>query len=210
MEKLETKKPRRYLRSRITRKLILDAGLGLFLAEGYKKTTITKISNQANVGYGTVYSHFKGKDDILACILDQLLHEFFVLLQIPFSPFSYQVSWDIYHDVIETAFRLAEQHRPMMKVLLEALDQSETITGYWNSMKDNFVNSICRAIDKALQYGYARPDIDPQKAAKASVFLVERFLWEVVQGKEKEIEYLSIFLTDLIYQGLFIKPTLKA
>jgi len=58
VEKSSPKRPSRYLRSRITRKLILDTALDVFLTEGYAKTTIAKISQQAKVGYGTVYSHF--------------------------------------------------------------------------------------------------------------------------------------------------------
>lgn len=206
MKKPETKRPRRYLRSRITRKLILDTALKLFLTEGYKKTTITKISSQANVGYGTVYSHFKGKDDILAKILDGLLDEFYALLQVPFTPTGYKEAWDTYWGVISTSFRLAEQHRPVMKVLQEALGQSEAISEYWETMKSCFIDSISRVISQAQQHGLAKPDIDPVKAAKANVLLIERFLWEVVQENETDIQYLSTFLTNMIYEGLFIKP----
>ncbi len=209
MEKPKTKRPRRYLRSRITRKLILDTALKLFLAEGYKKTTITKISDQANVGYGTVYSHFKGKNDILAKILDELLEEFYYLLKVPFEPTSYKEAWEIYWGVIETSFRLVEQHRPVMRVLQEALGQSETICKYWGTMEKNFIDSITGIISRAQQHGLAKPDVDPVKAAKANVLLIERFLWEVVQENETDIQYLSTFLTNMIYEGLFIKPVLK-
>ena len=50
------RRPRRYLRSRITRNLILDTAQTVFISEGYAKTTIARISEMANVGYGTVYS----------------------------------------------------------------------------------------------------------------------------------------------------------
>ncbi|HHX87441.1 MAG TPA: TetR/AcrR family transcriptional regulator [Firmicutes bacterium] len=206
MKKSDTKRPRRYLRSRITRKLILDTALNIFLTEGYKKTTITRISSQANVGYGTVYSHFKGKDDILAKILDSLLDEFYALLKVPFKPTSYTEARDIYWEVIETSFRLAEQHRPVMKVLREALGQSKAISEYWETMKNCFIASTSRVINQAQLIGLAKPDIDPSKAAKANVLLIDRFLWEVVQENETDIQYLSTLLTSMIFEGIFIKP----
>ena len=116
MEKSASRRPRRYLRSRITRKLILDTALEVFLSEGYSKTTIAKISEKARVGYGTVYSHFKGKDDILNQVVDGVLDEFYNLLDVPFSPLSVDEAFNSYHQLVLTSFRLSEQHRPLMKV----------------------------------------------------------------------------------------------
>lgn len=200
----ENRRPRRYLRSRITRKLILDTALEVFLAEGYAKTTITKISEKANVGYGTVYSHFKGKDDILKKVVDGVLDEFYHLLEVPFKPTDYAGAREIFLKVIETSFRLAEQHRTIMRVFQEALGQSEEIFNHWKAVKEHFISTSSRSITYGQQLGLAK-DIDPAKAAKAYILLIDRFLWEVVQEEEKDIEYLAAFLTDMIFEGFFIK-----
>ena len=73
-------KKRPYLRSRITQRLIIETSEKVFLEYGYNKATITRISQQANVGYGTVYSHFRGKDDLLnkeMCIRDRYTSTFY-------------------------------------------------------------------------------------------------------------------------------------
>ena len=197
-------RPRRYLRSRITRKLILDTALEVFLAEGYAKTTITKISERAIVGYGTVYSHFKGKDDLLKKVVDEVLDELYHLLEVPFQPTTYAEAREIFLKVIETSFRLAEQHRPIMRVFREALGQSDEIFNHWQAVKAHFISTSSRFVTCARQLGLAKP-IDPGKAAKASVLLIDRFLWEVVQEKEGDIQNLAAFLTDMIFEGFFIK-----
>lgn len=206
MSKVNTeKRPRRYLRSRITRKLILDTALQVFLSEGYAKSTIAKISEQANVGYGTVYSHFKGKDDILNKVVDSVLDEFYALLDIEFAPANYDEARDIYHNLMTTAFSLAEQHRPILKVYLEALGQSNRINEHWEAVKDYFIRSTAKSIRFAQEKGLARP-YDSNIGAKAYILLVDQFLWEVVNRKEEDLDSLSQVLTDLLFQGFFTKP----
>lgn len=205
MEKSRVRRPRRYLRSRITRKLILETALKLFLADGYKKTTITMISKQANVGYGTVYSHFKGKDDLLIKILDGFFDVFNTLLLVPPTFSGYQEAWDNYRELVKTFLNLAEKHRPLMMALHEALEHSEPIVEYWDNIKNNFIKSIAGIIQQAQQQKMAKPDFDPVKAAKINVLLLECCFWEVVRENETDIQYLGTFITNMIYEGLFIK-----
>lgn len=47
---------------------ILDAAAALFIAQGYKKTTMQAIADQAGVGVATVFRHFQNKAGILAAI----------------------------------------------------------------------------------------------------------------------------------------------
>lgn len=204
MESRENRRPRRYLRSRITRKLILDTALNVFLADGYAKTTITKISEQANVGYGTVYSHFTGKDDILIKVVDNTLEDFFRLLENPFQPAGYQEARSFFQQAIETSFYLVEQHGSIMKVFREALRDSQGVADHWQEVKEHFIASLNKTLIYARETGLAK-NIDTAMAAKSCILLIERFLWEIVQGNEKDIVFLSAFLTDLIFDGLFIR-----
>ncbi len=45
--------------------LILDAAMKVFSSEGFHKAKISKISELAGIGAGTVYLYFKNKDNIL-------------------------------------------------------------------------------------------------------------------------------------------------
>lgn len=47
------------------RRSILEAGYGLFLRHGYKKTSIDDVATAARVAKGTVYLYFKNKADLL-------------------------------------------------------------------------------------------------------------------------------------------------
>jgi AcrR family transcriptional regulator len=64
-----------YLRINMSRKLektherIFEAAIACFENHGYKKTAIDEIARSAGVGKGTVYLHFKDKDDLFVEVL---------------------------------------------------------------------------------------------------------------------------------------------
>ncbi len=201
----QSRKPRRYLRSLITRKLILDTAMQIFLTEGYTKTTITKISTNATVGYGTIYSHFKGKDDLLKKLIDRLLEEFYHLLETPFEPGTYTETRTYFCKLIESYFLLAAQHRQIMRVYREALGESSELFDHWHAIKMRLTATISRFITACRKRGLTQT-VHPEKAAGASVLLLECFLWEVVREEIKDVQSLAAFLTGMVFEGFFIKP----
>lgn len=198
-------RPRRYLRSRITRNLILDTAQKVFVSDGYAKTTIARISEMANVGYGTVYSHFRGKDDILSRVIDNVLDDFYILLDIEFAPASVKEAERIFFNLMLTAFSLAEQNRPILKVYQQALGQSEAIAAHWQGVKDHFTKVAKKSIIYAQQKGFAK-QFDPRLGSKGYVLLVDCFTWEVVNEREPDVEHLCTVLTDMVFQGFFNHP----
>ncbi|MGI6616079.1 MAG: TetR/AcrR family transcriptional regulator [Dethiobacteria bacterium] len=201
-KKTRRKRPRRYLRSRITRNLILETAQKVFLTDGYSKTTIAKISEMANVGYGTVYSHFKGKDDILGRVVDNVLEEFYALLNIEFAPTNVKEARDIFHNIMLSVFKLSEQHRPIMKVYQQALGQSEAIVAHWQRVQDYFIKNTKVSIIFSQKKGFAK-QFDAVIGSRAYILLVDRFIWEVVNGKVDNVEHLADVLTDMVFQGFF-------
>lgn len=53
------------------RKKILDAAFSLFMEKGYKDTKIADIADRAEIGKGTVYDYFAGKETLFS----QLFHQ---------------------------------------------------------------------------------------------------------------------------------------
>ncbi|MFW6074723.1 MAG: TetR/AcrR family transcriptional regulator [Chloroflexota bacterium] len=48
-----------------TREQIMEAASELFLTDGYEAVSVRKIAEKANISHGTIYIHFKDKDDLL-------------------------------------------------------------------------------------------------------------------------------------------------
>lgn len=58
------------------REAILDAATELFALKGYKGTAASEIAEQARVAQGTVFHHFKSKENLLISICDELVNSF--------------------------------------------------------------------------------------------------------------------------------------
>jgi AcrR family transcriptional regulator len=57
----------------IRRKVILDASLSCFLSMGFNKTSMSDISEKADIARTLIYLHFKNKSDLLVAIFDHLM-----------------------------------------------------------------------------------------------------------------------------------------
>jgi AcrR family transcriptional regulator len=58
-------------RSERSRTLILDTALELFSHQGYRATSIRDIAEKSNVSTGSVYHHFKDKEELFNTLLGQ-------------------------------------------------------------------------------------------------------------------------------------------
>ncbi|MFK8002523.1 MAG: TetR/AcrR family transcriptional regulator [Polyangiales bacterium] len=58
------------------RKEILEAFARVLANHGYAGATIAAIAEEASVAPGLIHHHFKGKDELLTCLLDQLVADF--------------------------------------------------------------------------------------------------------------------------------------
>ena len=72
-------------RKQETRKKLFDTAAKLLTSEGYDALTIKRITEAADVGYGTFYLHFTDKDDIVWQITESLIAEGDKLLQAQFA-----------------------------------------------------------------------------------------------------------------------------
>ena len=55
----------------IRRAEIMDAAMMLFMEKGYTNTTTQDIVDKVNISRGLLYYHFKNKEDILYCLIEQ-------------------------------------------------------------------------------------------------------------------------------------------
>ena len=68
----------------IRRAEIMDAAMILFMEKGYTYTTTQDIVDKVNISRGLLYYHFKNKEDILYCLVEQysdrLLKDIYIIV----------------------------------------------------------------------------------------------------------------------------------
>lgn len=66
-----TKKP---TKSEVSQKRVLDAAAKIFRDNGYAGTTMRAIADEADLKAGSIYYHYKSKDELISAVLDLGIH----------------------------------------------------------------------------------------------------------------------------------------
>ena len=62
-------------------KQIKEAALKLFSEKGFHNTTITQISEAADLGKGTIYWYWKSKEELAFSLVEEMLRDFLALIE---------------------------------------------------------------------------------------------------------------------------------
>lgn len=65
---------------RATTERILKAALSLFCEKGYHSTSIEDVAKQAQISKGLLYHYFKGKEEVLAALVDLRIDDVLVVM----------------------------------------------------------------------------------------------------------------------------------
>jgi AcrR family transcriptional regulator len=170
----------RHLRSLKTRSKIIRAAHVVFLRDGFQKTTIKSIMEQADIGYGTVYGHFKGKDDLLIVLMEDIMDKFFEVASIPFFPSTRAEAKEIILNQVLSFLKIADTEREIMKVFSEGMGLSPKVNEKWEEIRLKFIQSITKDITYSQVKGLARTDLKAELAARSWFFSNEMYQWEIV------------------------------
>ena len=76
----ENKLKKEDLRTKRTRKMILEAFINLVEEKGYEHVTVSDIASQAMINRATFYAHFKDKQDVYDYIFKEAVEQFMIVL----------------------------------------------------------------------------------------------------------------------------------
>ncbi len=194
----------RKLRSIQTRKKLLTAGREIFIEYGFQKATISQIIKQAKTGYGTAYVHFKGKDDLLIELMEDVMNRFYEIAELPFHPKSKQEAYEMIEKQAGLFLEMANKERAMMQVIEEAIRLSEDVNRKWKEIRERFIKRIAQDIAFSQKSGLARTDVDHYLVARGWFFANEMYLWEIVKNEDDfDVNKIAYNLTAVYTDGLY-------
>ncbi len=159
---------------------ILDAASEILLQHGYKRITIEDIAEKANVGKGTVYLHWKSKDELFGTLMFREAISFWKELV---SKLNSQTNELRFHSIIR-AMMLVGLKRPLSRALF--IEDKELLgklaeKGFGKSNHTMFRSEF---LTLAQKNGLLRSDIDLKvlhyslKATVNGFLMIERYLSE--------------------------------
>ena len=195
---------KRHLRSIKTRQKLLQAAKEVFMEEGFQKTTIKQVIEKAEVGYGTAYVHFKGKEELLIVLMDSVMAEFYKIAETSFFPQTKEEATDIIHKQTNAFLHMAEHERSMMQVFEQAIGIAPVVSESWKNIRKKFIQRISQDIAYAQKKGLARDELNHELVARGWFFTNEMYLWDIVRHEyESSIEEIARNIASVYIRGLY-------
>jgi AcrR family transcriptional regulator len=185
------------------RRQLLDAAVRVFARKGYHASRVGDIAEEAGVAHGLLYHYFKSKDEVLEAVF----HENWSLLQMRIA------------SVEETDESAADQLRHIAAIVLRTwLHLPDVVTvvirefGRSPELADRIgelaqpIEVIQRTIERGIERGEFRSDIDPQFAATVVYGSIDELLTGWVLGRlpsgEEDVAAAEKALLEVSLRGL--------
>jgi len=136
-----------------TRQALVDAAAILFALQGFRKTSLAKISEQARVTKGALYHHFQDKEEIFcACYRQQIvtLASSLTAMEVSADP------WDTMWDRCRAFLAYGREHRSPTISLQEAI----SVLGWerWRSIDTEYTMGLVKeAVEELVNKGLFKP-----------------------------------------------------
>ena len=116
----ENKLKKEDLRTKRTRKMILEAFINLVEEKGYEHVTVSDIANQAMINRATFYAHFKDKQDVYDYIFKEAVEQFMMVLAPVQLGRTNQLQLHAIEQIITHIFEKIQENRVFFKTVLNA------------------------------------------------------------------------------------------
>lgn len=199
---MDTTPPSRHERRRLrTRKLLIQTTLQLILTKGYGAISIQEITDQADLGRGTFYLHFKDKEDVVWTAYRELFNE---LEQAAHKQFDRNLPQVEYYGLLNI-FRHAEENRDLYRVMFGG-QGSATLTGRVQDL-------MAQAFLEDIRNAPAPPDINfnlPEELeAQLLTGVISRLLfWWLETANDFTPEQMAAMTYKALYRKM--PPSLEA
>jgi len=187
-----------------TRNRIQQAAVRVFSREGFDRASVKSLAQEAGVAVGSIYNHFKNKDDLLISIFEDEFAQRMALLdrlrdsQIPVR--------DQVQQLLQDHFSRAHEHRQLAELLLyERFHRGSVLRERIIALQRGVIDRIAEILKAGIAEGWVRP-CHPRVVAQALFDLVQTMTacWVLGDPGEADETFAAApkELADLMWKGL--------
>lgn len=203
---------RREARAHETRRRIIEAGLRLFIEQGYTATTVQQLAHAADVAPATVYQAFGTKQAILSAALDVTIAGDDAPLAVVERDWVADASREQDHRrrlqlIVEGACRIAARTAALKEVIRDAAATEPAARDLVRQDHDRRYRTQEHLVDLLLEHRSLRPGIDRRRAVDTFFALVNSATYDLlVTQRGWTINDWRDWIVDLIERECF-EPT---
>jgi TetR/AcrR family fatty acid metabolism transcriptional regulator len=186
------------------RRRILDAAVSVFARKGYFASRVSDVAKKAGVADGTIYLYFRGKEDILVRLFDEVMSEHVSKAREAVRALS--SAPDRLLAIAERHLAVLGENRDLAAVFQVELRQStrfmERFTASW--LRDYF-ELLDEVIAAGQRDGTLRADVNRKVAAKMLFGALDETVtsW-LLSDRKYRLEDLAAPVVDLFLRGVTV------
>lgn len=194
-----TTSPRRRRRRERNRAALLAAARHCFRRKGFVATTISDITEQADVAHGTFYSYFVTKDEVFTEIVDELLDD---LLTAVHDVGPEQSIRSRLESGLGALFHRGHEEREIVLALHQASHLHAEYEEKWRLFRDRLRELVSQDLDWLSKRHYTKP-MRVDLVAAVIVRMVEGVLLDIVGTPTPDVDGFVTTTVDLYYDAVF-------
>jgi AcrR family transcriptional regulator len=177
------------------------AALDVFEREGFVRTTMSDIANEAGVASGTTYQYFTDKADVLRHILSTIEGRLFRETRMPEDADGHLVV----HQSVLRYLEVYREFRAAYGAWWELLIPHTEFTDAWVETHNNFRSDAARAIRHGQREGLIAEAVDAEVSADLWVAMFERPAYSrVVERLDADVadDQVAAIVSAMLGRGL--------
>jgi len=180
---------------------IMKSFSNLMAQKDFHSITTAEIAGNAEVTEGLIYKYFKDKKDLLYQVLNEHFFEFQAKIENRIANEKTCVEQLVV--IIFSSLESYAENRIFSKILLlEVRSSLEFFDSCAYGMVRKYSRTILKIIEKGIEKGELRQDVDPYLLRKVILGAIEHAcLGEIIFGKELDIDEVSAGISNIVLNG---------
>lgn len=187
-----------------TKDRIRTAAVRVFARDGFDRSNVRSVAEEAGIAVGSIYNHFESKDALLISIFKEEFSHRIALVD------RLKASQEPVHDQVECLlhdhFDRAREHRELAELLLyERFHRGSRVREQIVALQRVVIDRIAEILEQGIEQGWVRP-CHPRVVAQALFDLVQTMTACWVLGDPTDAEQTFAAapkeLADLMWKGL--------
>lgn len=182
-----------------TKKAIFDASIKEFSMSGYNGTTVDEIAINAGVAKGTLYYHFKSKEEIFAFVINEginILEEEIKSVEKDKNPI------EVLKKICQTQLKFLYRNKDFFKVLISHMWGQEIRNSNIRDKIEVYLTGIETHITNAMEQGLIRQGNPIVMAYLFFGSLCSAAVYEVMNAENVKLEQIEKSLIDFTLRGM--------
>jgi Transcriptional regulator len=183
-----------------TKRAIFDAAIKIFSENGYGEATMDNIALEAGVAKGTLYYHFKSKEEIFKYIITEGMN--IITEQVETAVEKQEDIFLKLREICRVQLSLVYQNRDFFKVIMSQLWGHEIRHLELRASIRKYISNIENYLNEAVEEGLVRPMNSSFISFAFFGSLCSTAVYEVVNNSNSDIEILIDDLMKYVLSGI--------